>query len=92
MIASVCIWLNSKRESPGWDVVPEVLTGRCRALQGIISAMQDLRKQSRVQRILRKQYNDAALSEHKDKLKNALTAFQVRCYSAASLTTRDRRC
>ncbi|KAI0758044.1 hypothetical protein C8Q74DRAFT_1210364 [Fomes fomentarius] len=48
------------------------------ALQGIITAMQDLRKQSRLQRILRKQHNDAALSEHKEKLKNALTAFQVR--------------
>ncbi len=56
--------------------------GRCRALQGIIAAMHDMRKQSRLQRVLRKQHNDVALSANKEKLKNALRAFQVRYYPA----------
>ncbi|KAI0758020.1 hypothetical protein C8Q74DRAFT_292627 [Fomes fomentarius] len=65
------------------------------ALEGIIAAMHDLRKQSRLQRVLRKQHNDAALSENKDKLKNALRAFQYKeliathCYQARAVRLSD---
>ncbi|KAI0758025.1 hypothetical protein C8Q74DRAFT_1441667 [Fomes fomentarius] len=65
------------------------------ALLGIITAMHDLRKQSKFQRILRKQHNDAALSEHKEKLKNAFLAFQFKelivthCYQARAVRLSD---
>ena len=66
----MCVECSSERE----------LYGSARRLQQVIKVMQELRMQTTWQRILRKKRHDAALSQHKEGLKNALTAFTVRCY------------
>ncbi|KAI0716773.1 hypothetical protein C8Q76DRAFT_617167 [Earliella scabrosa] len=47
-------------------------------LQRVVDTMRELRSRSWVQRLLRKDEQEAALAEHRESLKNAWTIFQVR--------------
>lgn len=50
----------------------------------VIDTMVSLNKQSRFRRLLAKTKNEAALSEHRQRLTDALTIFQVRISSMLS--------